>query len=143
MPRYACDGHRASPVRLARRRPASAAPSCGWLVLAIGGLAYALIHTVPDRTLVSLLLTAYGLIDQLAPPVYAALFWRRATTAGVFAGLGAGALVTVFFIFYPELRPLEIHEGVLGVIVNTIVLVLVSRMTARRAPERAEEFVAA
>ncbi|MGH7443905.1 MAG: sodium:solute symporter family protein, partial [Longimicrobiales bacterium] len=40
------------------------------LVLAIGGLAYWL-AVVQQRSLVWLLVSAYGIIDQLAPPVYA------------------------------------------------------------------------
>lgn len=99
------------------------------LVLAIGGLAFWL-AIVQERSLVWLLLSAYGIVDQIAPPVYAALYWRRATTAGVLSGLLAGIGTTTFFFLNPALRPYEIHEGILGLIVNIAVLVTVSRMTA-------------
>ncbi|HUH13764.1 MAG TPA: sodium:solute symporter family protein [Longimicrobiales bacterium] len=112
------------------------------LVVALGALAYYL-AIVQQRSLVWLLLTAYGVIDQLAPPVYAALYWRRATTAGVLSGLGAGIATTVFFFLNPELRPWEIHEGLLGVVVNVAVLVSVSLLTRPQDPEHAEAFVAA
>jgi SSS family solute:Na+ symporter len=98
------------------------------LVLVVGGVAYYL-AIIQNRSLVWLLLTAYGIVDQLAPPIYAALFWRRATTAGAFAGLTAGVATNIFFLRFVELRPFDMHEGILGVIVNTTVLVAVSLMT--------------
>ncbi len=96
------------------------------LVLSIGGLAYWL-AVIQERSLVWLLVSAYGIIDQLAPPVYAALYWRRATTRGVLAGLIGGSLTSVFFFLNPELKPWEIHEGILGLVVNVALLVSVSR----------------
>jgi solute:Na+ symporter, SSS family len=98
------------------------------LVLAIGGIAY-FFAIIQQKSLVWLLLSAYGLIDQLAPPVYAALYWRRATTTGVLAGLVAGSMTTVFFFLNPELRPWEMHEGIIGLLVNVPVLVLTSLLT--------------
>src|SRR5690606_7979255 len=92
------------------------------LVVGVGTLAYYL-AIVQRKSLVGLLLMGYGLIDQLAPPVYAALFWRRATTPGVLAGLGAGIATNVFFLVQADLRPFDIHEGILGMIVNAVVLV--------------------
>jgi SSS family solute:Na+ symporter len=110
------------------------------LVLSIGGLAYWL-AIVQQRSLVWLLLTAYGVVDQLAPPVYAALFWRRATTPGVLAGLLAGISTTVFFFLNPALRPLEIHEGILGLVVNIAVLVAVSLATHAQVQRHVQTFV--
>jgi solute:Na+ symporter, SSS family len=110
------------------------------LVVAVGALAYFL-AIVQERSLVWLLLSAYGLIDQLAPPVYAALYWRRATTRGALAGLTAGGLATAFFFMNPELRPFDIHEGILGLMVNIPVLILVSLATKAQQPERSAAFV--
>jgi SSS family solute:Na+ symporter len=99
------------------------------LVLGIGLIAfYFAIFTRVN--LVVILLTAYAFIDQLAPPVYAALYWKRATTPGVFAGLAAGMATAIFFVLRQDLRPFDIHEGVLGVVVNVLVLVIVSYATA-------------
>jgi SSS family solute:Na+ symporter len=112
------------------------------LVLAIGGLAYYL-AVIQRQSLVWLLLTAYGIVDQLAPPVYAALFWRRATTPGVLAGLAAGCATTVFYFVYPELRPFEIHEGILGLFVNVVTLVVVSLLTQPQDPEHVGAYVEA
>ncbi|HZD04476.1 MAG TPA: sodium:solute symporter family protein, partial [Longimicrobiales bacterium] len=83
------------------------------LVLAVGGIAYYL-AIIQHRSLVWLLLTAYGVVDQFAPPVYAALYWRRATTPAVILGFLGGIATTVFFLLRPELKPFGIHEGVLG-----------------------------
>jgi len=110
------------------------------LVLAVGALAFWL-AVVKDFSLVWLLLSAYGLIDQLAPPIYAALYWRRATTPGVIAGLVAGSATTVFFFLNPELRPFDIHEGIVGLVVNVAVLVAVSLLTTAQGREQVSVFV--
>lgn len=110
------------------------------LVLGVGALAYFL-AIVQQRSLVWLLLSAYGLIDQLAPPVYAALYWRRATTRGALAGLIAGSATTIFFFLNPELKPYEMHEGILGLMVNVPVLIAVSLMTRAQPPEKSGSFV--
>lgn len=110
------------------------------LIVAIGGVAY-YFAIVQDRSLVALLLAAYGLVDQLAPPIYAALYWRRANTKGVLSGLLTGSVTTLFFLARPGLRPLEIHEGVLGLVVNVAVLVTVSIATAPQPGDHTREFV--
>ena len=51
----------------------------GILVVIAGAAAY-FFAVLESISLVVLLLTSYGIIAQLAPPVLAALFWRRATT---------------------------------------------------------------
>jgi SSS family solute:Na+ symporter len=111
------------------------------LVVLIGSIAY-WFAIVQQQTLVWLLLTAYGLVCQLAPPVYAALYWKRATTRGVLAGLAAGITANIFFLVRADLRPFEIHEGILGVVVNVLVLGLVSRLDVRQPAEHAAAFVA-
>ncbi|HEX6135931.1 MAG TPA: sodium:solute symporter family protein [Longimicrobiales bacterium] len=110
------------------------------LVLLVGAVAFFL-AVVKQASLVWLLLSAYGLIDQLAPPVYAALYWRRATTRGVLAGLVAGSATTVFFFINPQLRPFEIHEGILGLVVNIAVLIGMSLMTPAQEPAKSGAFV--
>ncbi len=105
------------------------------LVLSIGGLAYWL-AVIQQRSLVWLLVSAYGIIDQLAPPLYAAIYWKRATTRGVLAGLVGGSATSIFFFLNPALRPWEIHEGILGLVVNVALLVVVSRLDPAPAPMR-------
>ncbi|MEJ2205048.1 MAG: sodium:solute symporter family protein [Gemmatimonadota bacterium] len=98
------------------------------LVLLTGATAF-LFALDESSSLVQLLATAYGIVSQLAPPVLAALYWRRATTAGVVAGLIAGWATAGFFYFLPELKPFGMHEGILGLLVHVPVLILVSLAT--------------
>ncbi len=97
-------------------------------MLLIGAVAYWL-ALASEVSLVQLLLASYGIISQFAPTVVAALYWRRANTLGALAGLLAGTLTSVFFWRYPELRPLDMHEGVLGLLVHVPVLIAVTLMT--------------
>ena len=77
--------------------------------------------------LVSLLLWAYGPVGQFAPAVVATLYWRRATGAGVAAGLIAGtAVVTIGSAFSGVLPWPEVHAGAYGLAVNVVCLVAVS-----------------
>ena len=98
------------------------------LVVAVGIIAY-VFALDEDSSLVVLLLTAYGIIAQFAPPIVAALYWRRATTPGVLAGLVTGSLTALFFFLLPELKPFQMHEGILGLLVHVPVLVAVSLST--------------
>jgi len=92
-------------------------------------------------SLVVLLLTSYGIIAQLAPPVIAALFWKRATTAGVLAGLLAGGGTALLFFFNPDWRILDLHEGLLGLMVHVPVLVAVSLFTTERSGSRRDVYL--
>ncbi len=94
-----------------------------------------------DSSLVVLLLTSYGLIAQLAPPVFVTLFWRRATTPGVLAGLVAGSAAAIFFFANPELRVWDLHEGILGLLVHIPVLIGVSLATPAQSRAHVDAFV--
>jgi len=92
-------------------------------------------------SLVWLLLFAYGPIMQFMPGLVAGLYARRATGAGVLAGLAGGITVNLTFAFHKEWRPWPIHEGVYGLAVNVLLLVLVSALTQPRDRSRDEEFL--
>ena len=110
------------------------------LVVVAGAVAYG--FAVSEGTsLVVLLLTSYGVIAQLAPPVVAALFWRRATTPGVIAGLLTGSAVALLCFFWPEFKPIALHEGIFGLIANVVVLTLVSLMTPAQDVAHVEAYV--
>ncbi len=102
------------------------------LALATGVVGF-LIALTSGRSLVGLLLVAYGAIVQLAPAVYAAFLWRRATAVGVVSGLVIGTLITGLLVVFPDLRPFGIHEGLVGLAGNLAILVVVSLLT--RAPD--------
>ena len=110
------------------------------LVVAVGLVAYwqALDS---ESSLVQLLLGSYGIICQLAPPVLAALYWSRATTAGAIAGLLAGASTAVFFFVFGDLRPLDLHEGILGLLVHVPTLIAVSLATPAQDAAHVTHFV--
>ena len=113
------------------------------LVVVLAGIVAYFFAIAEGLSLVLLLLTSYGVIVQLAPTVLAALFWRRATTAGALAGLVAGGLATLWFFFRPELRPLDLHEGLLGLAVHVPVLVAVSLLTRPQPTGHVNAFVRA
>lgn len=109
------------------------------LVLLTGAIAY-YFALDPESSLVLLLASAYGVIAQFAPPVVAALYWRRATTTGVIAGLVAGAAAAFFFWQNPQLKPFDIHEGILGLLVHIPVLIGVSLATDEQDPGHTASF---
>ena len=110
------------------------------LVVAVGGVAY-VFALVEDISLVELLLASYGIICQYMPAMLAALYWRRATTAGVVSGLMAGSAVSVFFFLNPELKPLGMHEGILGLIVHIPILLTVSLRGRPQDEKHVEAYV--
>lgn len=110
------------------------------LVVGVGALAYVLALQEID-SLVSLLLASYGIVCQFMPAVLSAMYWRRATTAGVASGLVAGSAVAVFFFLQPDLKPLGIHEGILGLAVHLPVLLAVSLAGRAQDAEHAARYV--
>ena len=91
--------------------------------------------------IVSLLLGAYGGIAQIFPLVFAMFYWPRANGKGALAGLIGGVLATLFFLYNPELKPLPIHEGVYGLIVNIILLVGISLTTKVNDKTRISRYI--
>lgn len=109
-------------------------------VLAIGLIAY-LFAVVIDISIVALLLGSYGGVAQIFPVVFAMFYWRRATKAGALAGLFGGIVISVLFLVMPELKPLPVHEGIYGLIVNITLLIFISLITSPDDPTRVEKFV--
>lgn len=108
-------------------------------VVVISVMSYVLALFNP-ASLVGLLLGAYGAVVQFFPLIVAVFFWRRATTAGAFAGLISGSLVMLYFSFLAP-TPFDIHAGIWGLIVNTILLVGVSLATKPMPAEHVDKFV--
>jgi SSS family solute:Na+ symporter len=104
------------------------------------GAAYVIV-VLYDDLLVWLLLFAYGPITQFMPGLVAALYSRRATAAGVLAGLSAGILLTLAYSLRPEWRPWDVHAGLYGLVVNVALLALVSARTQPRDRARDDEFL--
>jgi SSS family solute:Na+ symporter len=93
-----------------------------------------------ETDIVSLLLGAYGGIAQMFPLVFAMFYWPRANGKGALAGLIGGIVVTLFFLYNPEFKPLPMHEGIYGLIVNLALLIGISLATEPEDRERIERY---
>jgi SSS family solute:Na+ symporter len=111
------------------------------LLVVVMVASYAVAVTYGD-SIVALLLYAYGPIVQFAPAIYATLYWKRATGAGVLLGMLTGIAVKLTLVVWPQLRPIAIHAGMYGLAVNAVVLITVSLLTSRSGGEHDEEFLA-
>ena len=111
------------------------------LVIVIGAVSY-YFAVYSEASLVFLLLMSYGVIAQIFPALLAALYWSRSTPAGVLAGLATGFLVTLVWNLYPALQWQDIHPGIWGLVANTLVLVVVSRVTDAAPEDRVRAFAA-
>jgi len=85
-----------------------------------------------SSTLVSLLLVGYAGVTQFLPGVVLGLYWRRATTAGVFAGLAAGLAVAAALMLSGQDPFHGWSAGFVALCVNfglAVILSLVSNLT--------------
>lgn len=95
----------------------------------------------PPQSIMSLVVLSYGTLVQLLPIVLAALFWQRATGAGAICGLVAGLGVVFYFNYSGAVAPLDIHSGILGLLVNAPLLVVVSLLTEDKHKGLADQFI--
>lgn len=110
------------------------------LVIVISLIAYyfAIFSEVP---IVSLLLGSYGGVAQIFPLVVGMFYWRKANGNGAIAGLTGGIIVTVLFLLNPEWRPVPLHEGIYGLIVNIILFVSISLTTQPELESRINRYI--
>jgi SSS family solute:Na+ symporter len=111
-------------------------------VVLIGAFAY-LVTVFGGQGLIALLLGAYGSIVQFAPGVYAGLYWKRATPAAVATGLIAGVVINYYFQLVNPHTPFGIHAGIVGLIVNIVLVVAISYMTKPQSHDLVDTFVEA
>ena len=113
-------------------------------VILVGTAAYYL-AIFGNEGLIDLLLGAYGSIVQFAPVVYGALFWRRSNRWGAIAGLIIGIGVNFYFQLVADVRPFDLHAGLLGLVANVVVFVAISSVFRLKSEERdkANSFVQA
>ena len=88
-----------------------------------------------STTLVSLLLLGYAGVTQIFPGVVLGLFWKRATTAGVFAGMLVGVGCTVFLILNKLDPLLGWNAGFVALCLNFLSATVLSRLTSPRAQQ--------
>lgn len=96
-----------------------------WIVVVISltSLGFAVFSST---TLVSLLLMGYAGVTQFFPGVAFGLFWPRATTAGVMAGLVSGAGLVAFFVLTGRDPFLGVNAGFVALLANFAVATIVS-----------------
>jgi SSS family solute:Na+ symporter len=105
-------------------------------VVLVGAVAYYL-AIFGGEGLIQLLLGAYGYIVQFAPPVYGALYWRRATRQGALAGLVGGVAVNGYYQLIADGTPLDINAGMVALTVNIVLFVGVSLLVRQSDEIRA------
>jgi len=107
-------------------------------LVALGLVADALLSRVVP--LVDLGLVSFAVVAQLGPGVFATLFWRRATSAGLLAGLAVGVVGVALTVGWPLVNGLAPGESSFGLVeslvANALTLVLVSVLTAPRPEEQ-------
>lgn len=109
------------------------------LVLPVALVAMALAWRAPTM-LVDLLLIGYSGVAQLAPSVYFGMFWRRATLAGVGAGLAAGVAFSAAAQLLAWKLPFGLHAGLVGLALNVAVVIGVGAFTRPPDAERVARF---
>ncbi len=111
------------------------------VVVVLVGIAAYYFAVISSLDLVLLLLLSYGFLAQLFPVLLVSFFWRRATAAGVLAGLGAGFLVVIACNLWPQLQWQGVHPGVWGLLANVPLLIAVSLATRPPPAEHVDDFV--
>lgn len=102
-----------------------------WAVLGIAVLAYIMVQFFPSVLALQMYAyTMYGV--SITPVVLAALFWKRATSAGAIAGMLAGGVMTV--IWQVSSMSGEVNAIVVSLPVAVIALVGVSLATKNHTP---------
>ncbi len=99
------------------------------LVLVVMLCAY-VFAIVQSSTIAFIMLMAYGFVSQFFPLVIGSLFFpgRVSANAALWA-LATGVMITAFFTIGPIQRPGGFHPGFLGLVGNSLVLLI---LTARR-----------
>lgn len=102
---------------------------------------------VPRDTILGLVGNAWaGFGSAFGPLVILSLYWKGMNRWGALAGMVAGALTVLFWIYVPiaaldgKTLSSELYEMVPGVLISTLVIFLVSRFTAAPSAEVAAEF---
>ncbi len=117
------------------------------LVLLVVFLSYGLLLLSPPDTLSSLGEVAFGAIAQIGPALFVAFYWRKATLAGVLAGISSGFIIWAAFNLLPQLgiysHPLANTDlpkttviTLVGLLINIIALCFVSLLTRQSIREQ-------
>jgi|TARA_Y100001937_G_scaffold42015_1_gene59558 SSS family solute:Na+ symporter/sodium/proline symporter len=109
-------------------------------VLAVAMVAIVLAYD-RDSSILTLVSNAWaGFGAAFGPLVVFSLYWKRMTFAGALSGIISGAATVLFWIYAPVLEndatlSSLVYEILPGVIVSSVFIVLVSKLTKTPAPE--------
>lgn len=102
---------------------------------------------VPRDTILGLVGNAWaGFGSAFGPLVVLSLYWKGMTRWGALAGMVAGALTVLFWIYVPisaldgATLSTELYEMVPGVIISTLTIFLVSRLAAAPSEQVTAQF---
>jgi len=107
------------------------------LALAAGAL---VLWVFLKTTLVELLLIAYNGMAQFVPGFAAAFWWRRATAAGVGAGIAVGIAICIYGVLAKVQAVFGVNIGLVALAVNAIVMYVVSVVTKAPQPVVVDAF---
>ncbi|HAS15070.1 MULTISPECIES: sodium/proline symporter PutP [Idiomarina] len=100
----------------------------------------------PENTILSLVSNAWaGFGAAFGPVVILSLFWKRMNRNGALAGMLAGAITVLFWIYGPtfggEHLSAYVYEIVPGFILSTLAIIIFSKFTAEPEQELQDKFV--
>jgi Na+/proline symporter len=105
---------------------------CKWSIPIIG--AASLLIALYFQNIYTLCTQSWGiLLVGVVAPMFAGVYWKRATTPGAIAGALAG---TVSWIAFTLCLPENYPSNLFGLIVSCIAVVAVSLLTPKAAPPR-------
>ena len=105
-------------------------------VIGAGALAIALSE---NRAIFWLVLFSWsGLGATFGPVIACSLLWPRVNLAGAAAGMLGGFLISVTWVVFIKERFYDMYEAIPGFIGGTILLIVVSLYSERRATQRAQ-----
>lgn len=120
------------------------------LQVAVGRISVVLVSVVsialvwyPQGTILDQVGNAWaGFGSAFGPLIVLSLYWKKMTRQGALAGMIVGAVTVIFWIYAPVLAEGEtlssiVYEMVPGVILSTLTIIIVSKITA--APGKAIE----
>jgi SSS family solute:Na+ symporter len=118
------------------------------VIVMLALLSLAVLDLAGGTSIVDLLLLAYAMPLQFLPIVMGGLYWRRANGVGACAGLlaGLGTCVLLFVLqksapgIAAAMNPLELEIGVIGLVVNTLAMVIFSLAGPRPRAALLERF---
>ena len=99
------------------------------LVLTLGALILAIYSRM---SLMSLLLMGFAGVTQLFPGVVLGLFSKRVTTAGIFAGMVAGILLSILLMLTHRDPYHGLNAGFIGLVLNLVVTGFMTALTRAR-----------